>query len=60
MPEACSECGRPCRRKGDSNRYRELCLACNQEVADARTPHVESCDDPECVVCLSYREEFSE
>lgn len=55
MPEACAECGAACiKTKG---RYREKCPDCNQAVADARTPHVESCEEPACPVCLSYQAE---
>jgi hypothetical protein len=57
MP-ACTNCGADVENKNNAGHFYEQCGACIRAVAESRTPHYEACDDPECLVCQSYREEF--
>jgi hypothetical protein len=54
---ACERCGDDVAAKNAAGHYRDHCVECLQAIAEARTPHREACDDPDCVVCASWRAE---
>jgi hypothetical protein len=52
----CHECGAEVKHKNAAGHYREKCADCIRTAAE-RKRHVESCENPNCVVCEIYDRE---
>jgi len=61
MPGTCDYCGEQVveREATFGGKYVGACREC-REGFDLDPPHVETCDDEECIVCEDYHEEFGE
>jgi len=49
----CERCGEPVEVKNAAGWYRDHCWSCIEDIADAETPHRETCSDPDCRVCAA-------
>ena len=59
MPGTCSICGKQrVERELSHGGYVGACKYCYQSNPLDITPHVETCDRDDCMVCRDYREEF--
>jgi len=54
VTQECDRCGDDHTNKDPGGQYRDICDQCQREGA-VSTRHVDQCDDPECPVCESYR-----
>lgn len=59
MTATCDECGA---ELGDADKnaaghFRDRCMDCLEAAAENRPRHVDTCEESDCSVCASYREE---
>jgi len=58
MPGTCGICGEQCvERTNNDGGYKGACADCrNTDLGIDR--HFDTCEDPDCLVCIDYLEEF--